>query len=460
MLRGTEVFEEATIGGISARTLLAGSELDNFRASGVKLVFGMGYYFKKSDIRNSNRVSSANYISAVLGRSNMNFRNDALKPSVLLLLTAVLTIATSSCSNPEKDFEKAQMENTIGALENFINKHPESNRIDEAKNMILEIAYNDALGENTNKAFDVFINTYNPDDEYISRIDEQIKLKQEYLQQAIKAHNLAQQETDDGKKKQSFDKAEDLFNKANFEEVILDISSVPLLNLHLGENSELSKIIDRPFQTTKYVYGSSTVEYEYSVKGEQLNTYTLYNLVLASTGKTDFIIKLVQSRDQNEHEIWDNRFSISSNKFTGFSGLIKNNDLVLQEGDKIVLRISATGDNYGTSADNFSSYIKMLKPEGTIADSVLSARAGALSWFVSNVTHNSPSSLVLAFIAQLDDCLLENKNGEWLLGWGNMNKPYRVRWFNNIFTDEELGMEIAQNLGMKKFGYSYSAGPE
>ena len=40
------IIEEATIGGMSANSLLAGSELDNLKATGVQFAFGMGYYFK------------------------------------------------------------------------------------------------------------------------------------------------------------------------------------------------------------------------------------------------------------------------------------------------------------------------------------------------------------------------------------------------------------------------------
>jgi len=355
-------------------------------------------------------------------------------------------------------FNEAKAKNTIEAFENYINKYPESNHIDEAKKMILDIAYNDALKENTIKAFNDFINTYNPNKEYISKINEKIRQKQEYLQLAIETHILAQQETDDEKIKQLFNKSEELFNKANFEEAMLDISSFPLLNLHLGMKS-LKKILGSSFQITREFRGSSyTAEYEYSVKNEQLNTYTLYNLALASAGRTSFLMKVIVKRGNKELEICKNKFSINSKYYTDFSGLIKNNDFVLQKGDKIVLKTTASGNDYGTSCGNFRSFIKILKPKRTISDNVLSEKGSALSWIISNIKHNYPSSLLLSFIAEIDHCLLENKNGKWLLGWGNMknSKPYKLKWSNNRFIAEKLTMEQAQDLGIKEFSLSFS----
>lgn len=389
----------------------------------------------------------------------MKFRNYAFNNSVRLLVIVIFTIATMSCSNPEKDFEKAKAKNTIEAFEDHINKYPESNHIDEAKKMILDIAYNNALQVNTIKAFNDFINTYNPNNEYISKINEEIKQKQRYLQSAIDTHILAQQETDYEKTKQLFNRSEELFNKANFKEAMFDMSSFPLLNLHLGEKSHLVKIIDRPFRSTRFLYGGSSADrYEYSVKNEQLNTYTLYNLFLASAGKTIFLMKVIVKRGKKELEICRNTFSVHSDNYTGYSGLIKNKNLALQKGDKIVLKITASGSNYGTSCDNFASYIKILKPTRTISDNVLSEKASALSWIISHIKHNLPSSLLLSFIAQIDHCLLENKNGEWLFGRGNMKtaEPYKVKWDNNRYIAERLTMKQAKNLGIKEFAISFS----
>lgn len=304
----------------------------------------------------------------------MKLNNHVFNCSVLLILAVVFTPIIMSCSNPEKDFEKAKIENTIEIFEDYINKYPESYHIDEAKNMILDIALNNALGENTNKAFNDFISKYNPNNDYILKINERIKKKEEYLQIAIETFKLAQQETDDENKKQLFKKSEELFYKANFKEAMLDISSFPLLNFHLGNDSKLTKVIDRSFTLTQYIYGSSTNKYEYLVKDEQLNTYTIYNLILASYGRTDFLIKMILKRSGKELEICKTKFSISSNKYTGFSGLIKNKKFDLKNGDKIVLKIIASGDNYGLSCGNFKSYIRILKPNYNILDAVLSER--------------------------------------------------------------------------------------
>ena len=423
----------------------------------------------------------------------MTLRNHELFKSAMLLLAAVFTTTTISCSNPKKDFEKAKLENTIqgfqdlikkypeseyakeankiihdlafnkaktkktiAAFEGYIDQYPQSHHVGEAKKIIIDIAYNEALKKNTNKAYNNFIEKYNPDDDYKSKINEQIRQKQKYLRLAIETHRLAQQETDDSIKKELFNKTSELYNKANFKEAMLYMTDRPLLNLHLAEESKLKKVINRPFRSTRYTYGSSTDQYEYLLKNEQLNNYTLYNFILASAGKTNFLVKVILKRGGKKYEICRNKFLVCTKYYTGYSGLIENKDIALKKRDKIILILNATGDNYGISCNNYDSYIKMLKPNITISDVTISQRTNALSWVLSKYKNAYPSSIILSFIAQIDLCLLENKSGEWLIGSENIRnkEPYRLKWYNNTFTAERLENKKAKDLGEKAVKFS------
>jgi outer membrane protein assembly factor BamD (BamD/ComL family) len=345
-------------------------------------------------------------------------------------------------------FNEAKAENTIDAFEDYIAKYSKSGHIEEAKKGIMDLAFESALSKNTDIAYNDFIKEYNPPADYIAKINEQIKNKQKCLQLAIETHCLAQQETNDTKQKQLFAKSSELFDRANFKEAMMNMSGYPLLNLHLAEESSLKGVVDRPFTLTRYTYGSSEDEYGYVVKNEALNDYTLYNFVLASAGKTDFLVKVILKRGNKNIVICENSLSVKTKYYTGYSGLMKNKKIPLRKGDKIILKITATGDNFGTVCGNFKTYIKLLKPQKTLSDDVISERKSALDWIISNCKHKYPSSSLLAFIAEMDHCILENRDGEWSIGSGMManDHPCAATWRNNKFTAGDLDPEKAKDL--------------
>jgi outer membrane protein assembly factor BamD (BamD/ComL family) len=416
----------------------------------------------------------------------MKLISNSLYHSALIFLAVLITLVSISCSNPEGDFKKAKSENTVESLEGFIKAYPESNyvkeaqqiiydlafseaksintiealegyigkypqsgHVDEAKSHIMNIAYNNALGINTKKAYKDFINKYNPPDDYRLKINDKIKYKRKCLQLAIQTHCLAQQEPDDSKQKKLFKKTSELFKKANFKEAMLEMSGFPLLNVHLAEKSTLKKVVDRPFRITRYIYGSATDKYEYLVKNEELNTYTLYNFVLASAGKTNFVVRVILNRGSKKIVICKNKLAVHTKYYTSYSGLMKNKNISLRKGDKIILEFDSKGDNFGTACGNFESYIKIFKPKKEVSGDILSERDNALDWVISNYKNNYPSNTLIAFIAQIDHCILESRNGEWSIGSGIVKNetPHLVKWHNNTFTAEVLETEKAKNLG-------------
>ena len=102
-----------------------------------------------------------------------------------------------------------------------------------------------------------------------------------------------------------------------------------------------------------------------------------------------------------------------------------------------------------TACGNFESYIKILKPIKALSDDIISERDNALDWIISSYKNSYPSNVILAFIAQIDYCILENRNCDWSIGSGIVKNetPHLVKWHNNVFTAGVLEIEKAENLG-------------
>jgi outer membrane protein assembly factor BamD (BamD/ComL family) len=74
-------------------------------------------------------------------------------------LVAMLAVLTS-CSNPERDFEKAQKVNTEQAYESFIKKHPESSLVAQAKARIEQNAFEAARKAASVPAYEDFLKRF------------------------------------------------------------------------------------------------------------------------------------------------------------------------------------------------------------------------------------------------------------------------------------------------------------
>ena len=111
----------------------------------------------------------------------------------------------------------------------------------------------------------------------------------------------------------------------------------------------------------------------------------------------------------------DNTFSVNSKHYDGYIGFILNDNISSSPVDKIRFNITASGSDYGTYCGNFKSYIKVCAPIDTLNKAVLSEREKAIGWYVSNSKWSYPTVMVLDFIAQLDYCLLNGKNGQIII---------------------------------------------
>ena len=77
--------------------------------------------------------------------------------------------------------------------------------------------------------------------------------------------------------------------------------------------------------------------------------------------------------------------------------------------------------------------------------------------FVRRANNESPSVPLIDFIAQLDYCVLNGKNGKWDIGGGRQKdgQPYQISWKNNALTVEKLTKENADVLGIKEYSLEF-----
>jgi len=90
-----------------------------------------------------------------------------MKKIFILLLTCFIFI--SSCTNPEKDFQKAKEENTITAYQEFIDKHPKSEFTETAKDILYRLAYSEVKETNDIAKCDEYLESY-PRSEYCDSV--------------------------------------------------------------------------------------------------------------------------------------------------------------------------------------------------------------------------------------------------------------------------------------------------
>jgi hypothetical protein len=92
------------------------------------------------------------------------------------LMIIGIIILINSCINEQKDWEKAQKENSINAYSSFIKMHSEGEFVTEAQKKIEILEYENAIKSNNKDTLLAFINKY-PSSNNASDIINQIKVK-------------------------------------------------------------------------------------------------------------------------------------------------------------------------------------------------------------------------------------------------------------------------------------------
>ena len=179
-----------------------------------------------------------------------------------------------------------------------------------------------------------------------------------------------------------------------------------------------------------------------------------YHLLMASSGKTNIKIEIVLKHENNEMLLGKDSFFINSKTYQGYEGYFSDIDFDLSEDDEIVLRVIASGDDFGMvlGGQTLPSSLAFLKLQQPIDHSVIDERNKALLWMAVNTKGELSSDLFRNFRYQLHRAIADKYNCNWNLGWGltETDKPYCLEWLNNRFRSKKLTIEEAKSQEIEK----------
>lgn len=91
-----------------------------------------------------------------------------MKRITLLAKLFFLCLLILACDNGKKDYEKTQQANTIQTYEEFIQKHPDSKFVEDAKEKLDSLRYEMVTSKDNADAYEDFIKKH-PDSKYVSK---------------------------------------------------------------------------------------------------------------------------------------------------------------------------------------------------------------------------------------------------------------------------------------------------
>ncbi|MGD8822232.1 MAG: hypothetical protein PVG63_03950 [Anaerolineales bacterium] len=197
--------------------------------------------------------------------------------------------------------------------------------------------------------------------------------------------------------------------------------------------------------TTHYLSGgTATVEWRVDMADETLADDFTYSLVMASASVTTIDLELILEVDGEEVVIAEDSFVIDSDRYMPYRGTLTPTEASESEGDTLMLRMEASGGDYGMQYGGLATYLSVFEaPE--MPDEVLEQRTAMLMWFVDNISVGEEGDVVSTelfenTVDQVDFTIQLEENGLWHIGWGltNSETPFKLTWENNVFTAEEL----------------------
>ena len=214
--------------------------------------------------------------------------------------------------------------------------------------------------------------------------------------------------------------------------------------------------------TTHYMSeGTVTEEWRAETGAEILADVFTYSLVMASAGTTHIDLAVVLEADGEEVVIAEDSFVIDSERYTPYRGTFTATDSSVTDGETLILRLEASGDDYGMEMGGLATYLSVFEP-AELADEVIDQRADAMTWLIDNISLGEESDVMSTqlfhnTLNQLDIVIYVEDNASWLIGWGltQSELPYRLSWEDTLFTAEELTLDEAGDLGLEEMSITF-----
>jgi hypothetical protein len=228
-------------------------------------------------------------------------------------------------------------------------------------------------------------------------------------------------------------------------EATIEAMPQPSPKLYLGKDT-LS--LSLPPNATTTIYGKSfTSDWVFEFNGEVLRDTISYSLSMASAGQTNVNVEILLMQGTQESVLGNDSFIIDSDEYRAYRGQVTGSNITTESGDQLILRVEASGDDFGYRQGAASSIDALENPE-TLPTELVEARTKALTWLATNSKAEfDPEAAIFAdFKDQLDYVILSSDNARWLVGWGltKSEKPYFLDWIDGTFTAEEITIEEFQ----------------
>jgi hypothetical protein len=228
-------------------------------------------------------------------------------------------------------------------------------------------------------------------------------------------------------------------------EATIEAMSQPSPKLYLGEDT-LSLSLP-PSATTTIYGGSFKNDWIFNFNDEALKETFSYSISMASAGQTSVNVGIILKQGGQEMVLGNDSFVIDSDEYKPYRGQITVSNVTTESGDQLILRIEASGDDFGYRQGAASSIDVLENPE-TLPNEVIEGRIKALTWLATNskTVFDSEAALFADFKDQLDYVILSGDNARWSVGWGltKSEKPYFLDWIDGTFTAKEITIEEFQ----------------
>jgi len=199
--------------------------------------------------------------------------------------------------------------------------------------------------------------------------------------------------------------------------------------------------------------GSASLEWGMPLSGEAIGNDYSYKIVMASTGRSTATVEIILMQGSQATELGKDTVVINSTQYKPYRGQFSGANPVPTSSDRVILRITVSGDDFGIKYGGTSSSIGLLAaPE--ITSAVANERAKALVWVAGNTVCNDKEpttcDLFNNFKDLLDLAIIEGDNVKWGIGWGLTvsGEPNFLEWVNESFNVEEISIEVAQEAGI------------
>jgi hypothetical protein len=233
----------------------------------------------------------------------------------------------------------------------------------------------------------------------------------------------------------------------------------PAVSLYLGRDSKLVTSIQESFSivNTYYSYGENdgphqeTKKFSYNLNNEKLNPVASYLLMLATANEAQVQLEFLIRRGKENIILATDKFKVTTDTYTSFHGFLTPKETEIMDGDEFVLRIRSEGNSFGMQFGPDLSSVAFFSPRAEIDDEILNQRADVINWIINNNKFGEESSVVYNIYRNIDELILNQKDGTWDIGKGLIKDGnyYALAWVNNKMKVDKLSEEQAKekNLG-------------